>query len=462
MKFLLVLLSLLSLPVFGQVTFTTRQIEFGDLFAMSERFQDVLVTNHTKQKIYILRVEKPKEIVYRSSSDQLLPDSSLSFRVQLNPVNVGKQHQQIRVFLSDRPEPVILTVASNVRELPADNLAAMQNCPEFGVEPSRVKTNTLTIITVDEETREPVSQSTVTILRNGTPTGSWITGRKGSFEYQSTAGYFYFYAAAQGYYPREAGAYVGPQVHEITIPLKKDQSEIVPAVAAVTFVDTASEVVPEQAEAVLEEALKKEEDPAIPQLASIPADNFSDQYFKPVNVVFVIDISGSMKTGDKMELMKYSLNQLVDALRPQDHVAMVTYADDAETLIEPTSGSDKEVLRNQVALLKADGLTAGGKGIKLGYKQAMHQYSPEKANMVIIITDGAFNRSSDDYQKVVQKYAGKGITFSVVGIQDRKSDEEKMTEAATFGRGRYISIDKLADARIGLIDEIRLASYKGL
>ncbi len=80
--------------------------------------------------------------------------------------------------------------------------------------------------------------------------------------------------------------------------------------------------------------------------------------------------------------------------------------------------------------------------------------------MVIIITDGAFNKDSDDYQKTVRKYAKKGIIFSVVGIQAKEKDEIQMTEAAAFGAGRYVSIHQLSDAQDKLFREIRIASFK--
>lgn len=124
----------------------------------------------------------------------------------------------------------------------------------------------------------------------------------------------------------------------------------------------------EQVEICFDEVLKVEENLVMLELVVILLDNFVDQYFKLVNVVFVIDIFGFMKIGDKMELMKYLFNQFVDVLCLQDYVVMVMYVDDVEMLIEFIFGVDKVVLKNQVLLLKVDGLMVGGKGIKFGFK----------------------------------------------------------------------------------------------
>jgi len=464
-RFVFLLLLFFSPVSWSQTVFSTTSVDLGDLYAGSDRFGDILVTNKGRQKAYILRVEKSPEVVYRASSDILLPDSSFSFRLQANPQQKGVFSYAVKVYTSDNAEPVSIRISGNVKELPKNELAGMQSCPDFGTEPSRVETRTLTIITVDQDSREPLAKSTVTIIRNGSPAGTWVTGRKGAFSQESIPGYFYFFAAHDGYFPKEAGVYVGPEISEITIPLRMDPAKELPV--------PQTEVVPELAEALPESAaetvlaaemnnqrtdsvIRKE----LPELASLPSDNFESQYFRPVNVVFVLDVSSSMKMGDKMELMKYSLNQLVTGMRAEDHIALVTYSNNATVLLGPTSCDQKELVKQKVEKLKPEGLTAGGTGIKLGYKQALKQLSPDKANLVVIITDGAFNRDSDDYQKIVRKYAKKGIAFSVVGIQDKPRDEEKMREAATFGKGRYVPIDKLSDAQFNLLQEIRIASFR--
>lgn len=466
-RFACLLCLLLASRLSAQTVFSTTELDLGDLYAGSERFGDILVTNKGPKKAYILRVEKSADVVYRASSDLLLPDSSFSFRLQVNPKQKGAFSYTINVYTSDNTQPVAIRVRGNVKELPQDDVVAMQNCPDFGTEPSRVKTSEITVITVDENTRQPLAKTTVTIIRNGEPAGAWITGKKGSFTQESVPGYFYFFASHDGYFPKEAGVYVGPKVKEITIPLRMDPSYClpVPTKEPEVIAELPQELPKETAEAVLETQMSNQQSDSVikkelPELAAIDPNNFDAEYFKPVNVVFVLDVSSSMKLGEKMDLMKYSLNQLVGSLRPEDHMALVTYSDDANVLLEPTSCDQKDKVKAQVSQLKPQGLTAGGAGIKLGYKQALKQLSPDKTNMVIIITDGAFNRDSDDYQKVVKKYAKQGIIFSVVGIQDSERDEKKMQEAATFGGGRYVPIDKLSDAQFNLLQEIRIASFR--
>jgi Ca-activated chloride channel homolog len=451
----------------AQTVFSTKDLNLGDLYTTSERFGDILVTNKGARKSYILRVEKPTEVVYLASTDALLPDSSLSFRLQVNPKEKGAFAYTVKIYTSDSAEPSVVRIKGNVREYAADDYASLQSCPTFGSEPSRVKPNDVTIITVDAETGKPLAQTTVTLIRNGQPVGAWITGRKGTFEQETTPGYFYFAASRDGYLPYETGVYVSPKVNQITIPLRQDPSYPAPSnEPVIAAVPEQTIVIPaEKAEEIIEARITPPVTDSViqrerPELASLDPNDFSETNFKPVNVVFILDVSSSMRGNEKLDLMKYALNQLVGSLRSEDHISLVTYSDDAEVLLEPTSCSNREKIMAQVAELNALGQTAGGKGIKTGYSQALKQYSADKANMVIIITDGAFNRGNDDYKKQVAKHADKGITFSVVGIKDSERDEKVMREAADFGKGRYIPIDRLADAQHNLLQEIRIAAYR--
>ncbi len=447
----------------AQSSLSVSTIDFGDLYAGSERFADVSIRNNTGGKIYVLRVEQNPELVYKLSSDIVNPNDFATVRIQLNPIKRGPFNFNCYIYMSDHQEPLAVSVVGNVKELPKVT-ALSTACPDFGATPPTNEPTDLTIITVDKQTREPLAVSKVVIIRNGEPAGAWMTGRKGNFHIAIPPGYFYFLATHEGYLSKEAGVYVAADIKEITIPLSKDpEFTPEPDIPVAEIPDSSETLSIDDAIAIIDEHVASTQDtlpPVDPDLADLSMQNFETQFFKPVNIVFVVDVSSSMKQGEKMDLLKYSLNQLIHELRPVDRMGIVTYSDNAHIFQVPTLCDRKEVIAKAISELKPQGMTAGGKGIKLGYRQVMMNYDPQKANEVIIITDGAFNKDSDDYQKVVRKYAKKGVTFSVVGIQARENDAKKMTEAADFGKGRYVSISQLSDAQDKLFQEIRLASFK--
>ena len=167
-----------------------------------------------------------------------------------------------------------------------------------------------------------------------------------------------------------------------------------------------------------------------------------------------------MRAGEKLELMKFSLYALTEMLRKQDQISIVTYATNAAILLPITSGANKDEIKSLVSSIKVGGSTAGGAGIKLGYKQSLKGFLENGTNQVIVITDGAFSGSNDDYKKCIKKYKKKGINMSVVGILNKEKDKISMQEISELAGGRYIPINKLVDARNNLKEEIRFICFK--
>jgi len=469
-QIILILFLIVSPGIFGQIVFEKVKHDFGDLEAYDDHFVDIVVTNKGSKKEYLLSVKKPYDVVYLVNGQFIEKDSSLIVRLQVNPKVKGRFSYEVEIYTSDRNEPTYIKLTGNIKELPQDNLAAFTACPDFTSRPGGKNANNfdLTVVTIDKNTKKPLEKSNVTMIQNGQPVWAMNTDKNGKIKEESTLGFTYFYAKHDGYFPAELGAYVNFQRNYIVIELEMDPNCCQPPpftpVDVVTIEPPADTDSVEQIEINLEESLANEtvtpttEVP--PALAELDKENFSDQYFKPVNVVFVLDVSSSMLQGDKIELMKYSMIQLVNMLRPQDKMAIVTYSTNAQVLLNSTSGADKEAINAEISKLKASGMTAGGAGIKLGYKQALKGYLKDGVNQVIVITDGAFNRNSDDYKKIIKKYSKKGVQLSVVGIKNKDVDEVEMKDAATLGGGRYVPIFKLVDAQHNLKQEIRFAAFK--
>jgi Ca-activated chloride channel family protein len=202
-----------------------------------------------------------------------------------------------------------------------------------------------------------------------------------------------------------------------------------------------------------------ENQPEIPALADIPQEDFNPEYFVPNNIVFVLDVSASMNNENRLDLMKLALIELMKYVRPQDKITVVSYGSNAQVLVPTTSGDKKDEIIDKVSKLKAGGMTAGGQGIKLGYKMAQFAYIPGGNNQIIVITDGAFNKDSQDYERTIKRNTPKGYVLSVVGIKNKPEDEAIMTAVASMGQGRFLGINNVFDAKTKLIDEIRQASY---
>ncbi|HLV41773.1 MAG TPA: VWA domain-containing protein [Brumimicrobium sp.] len=496
MKILLSLfLVLLSTLSFTQIVFDKTKHDFGEINANDSRYVDIYLKNTTGKDAFILSVKKPMEVVYIQRSAFISPDSSSVIRFQINKKTKGKFSYTIPVFTSDKNEPTEIVLSGKIESLPnqSNNFTA---CPSFGQAPAdgNPLDFMLTVETIDKVTGENLGKSKVAIIQNGSAIGKWETSSNGRLKLKIPLGITYFYATHPGYIPAEEGVYVNFKRNHVVLELtqKNKEPEIITPDTPETIEDPEElivedipikeeEIIAQTEERVivldetnpqevdLSDIIEKnvEEEPGNidavtpPKFKELDENNFDDAHFKPVNVVFVIDVSSSMRQFDRLELLKYSLDQLVDMLRPQDKIGLVAYADQARVLLATTPGDQKEDIVKEVKDLKASGLTAGGAGIKLGYKQAKRNMIKDGQNHLIIITDGAFNRSSGDYKKYIEKNLRKSnITMSVVGIKSNEKAEVSMREAAELGNGRFILIEKLADAQTKLKQEIRLSSFK--
>jgi Ca-activated chloride channel family protein len=176
----------------------------------------------------------------------------------------------------------------------------------------------------------------------------------------------------------------------------------------------------------------------------------------PSNLVFLIDVSGSMNVPNKLPLLKSAFGLLVHELRPEDHVAIVVYAGAAGLVLESTPGNKKEVIMNAINNLEAGGSTAGGAGLRLAYSEASENFVKGGNNRIILTTDGDFNvgeSSNGGIERLVEENRDRGIFMTVLGFGMGNIKDDKMEIIADKGNGNYSYIDNLQEARRVLVRE---------
>ncbi|MDF7775916.1 VWA domain-containing protein [Sphingomonas sp. AOB5] len=173
------------------------------------------------------------------------------------------------------------------------------------------------------------------------------------------------------------------------------------------------------------------------------------------NLVFLVDVSGSMNEADKLPLVKQALTTLADNLRPQDCVSIVVYAGAAGVVLDASSDSDE--IRDALDKLEAGGSTAGGEGIELAYATARANMRAGGINRVILATDGDFNVGITDrkqLEELIEKNRDSGITLTTLGFGQGNLNDAMMEGIADKGNGNYAYIDSAAEARKVLDEEL--------
>jgi len=177
----------------------------------------------------------------------------------------------------------------------------------------------------------------------------------------------------------------------------------------------------------------------------------------PANLVFLVDVSGSMDRREGLPLVKSTLKLLVDQLREQDRVSLVVYAGETRVVLEPTSGREKAKIRTAIDQLTAGGSTAGASGIELAYQMAQQAFIPKGINRILLATDGDFNVGVSDFDSLKQMAVDKrktGVSLTTLGFGVDNYNEHLMEQLADAGDGNYAYIDNLREARKVLVDQL--------
>jgi Ca-activated chloride channel family protein len=188
----------------------------------------------------------------------------------------------------------------------------------------------------------------------------------------------------------------------------------------------------------------------------IKGKTLAEENVPPRNLVFLLDVSGSMMDANKLPLVKQGLSMLVNTLRPQDSIAMVVYAGASGLVLPATSGKERGRILNALGQLEAGGSTNGGDGIRLAYSVAQQSFKKGGINRVILATDGDFNvgtTSEGELTRLIEDKRQTGVFLTVLGFGTGNVKDDTMEMLADKGNGNYAYVDTAAEAHKVLVRE---------
>jgi Ca-activated chloride channel family protein len=177
----------------------------------------------------------------------------------------------------------------------------------------------------------------------------------------------------------------------------------------------------------------------------------------PANLVFLIDVSGSMQTPDKLPLLKSAFRMLTDQLTARDRVSMVVYAGSSGVVLEPTPGDQKAKIREAIDRLEAGGSTNGAEGIERAYQLAHDAQLKGGINRVVLATDGDFNVGVVNYEALVdmaERQRTSGVALTTLGFGTGNYNDQLLERLADAGNGNYAYVDTLSEARKVFVSEL--------
>jgi Ca-activated chloride channel homolog len=467
------LISIFILFVFGavnaQTVFLDQPYELGLIDKSSQRYVDVPIKNTSDKKVFIFRAEADARFQIRYSSKELFPDSTIYMRVQFTPEVKGPFSEKIEVHFSCYSEPKTIKVIGFTQHVPISSIA----CPSFSDQDINTSLNfELEVTVIDKETREPIHKAQVILIKNGIPVEKLITNSKGFVEKEVELGLYYFVVSAETYFPMEFVKYVNRNNNVVLVELEKDpEAELL--IIETNKPDEENEDNPEDlfepdeientptAEIIIDEVEVQDTiSEIIIEIEDDPYPDFSVNEFKPSNIVFLVDVSSSMAYTGKLDLLKVAMIKLAGMLRDVDQITIVSYASNANIILETIPGNNPDTIISIIQGLKAHGHTAGGKGMKKAYQKALEVFIKGGNNQVIMATDGGFNQNEINPYKLAKKYKKKGITISIVGVKTNPIQELSLEKVAGIGEGNYVRIKNYEEAQGALINEIKASSKR--
>ena len=445
--------------------------DFGELYDNAPSYYDFKFKNNSGVVVFLLTLDKPREVNYIHTKKIIQPDSTMLLRLKIDDRIRGKFKYKVDLFFSDSNTPISVTLMGNVKQKSTNQLT---DCPDFNApRPSNgLAQFEVTIKVIDSLTGEPIKKSKVYLVNGNEVVGEYYTNGYGIIHKSIPLGYYFISAHKKRYFSNNYEGYINYDNNYVEIELAQPQTvepNIIPTHNPVLIVNEPvqnTEIIDSITIAVQLEpeivAVVKEpiiDTPIVTHVDPLPPNDFDDNYYLPNNIVFIVDVSTSMKYKGRIDLLKKAMIELTKSLRPQDHVSLISYSSEYTILLEDVSGANKIKIIDQINSLKVSGYTNGGKAIKQAYVLVNKSYIEGGNNQIFMATDGAFNRGQTRYKRVIKRnYRKMDIKFTMVGIKTTTSLDESMTEMAKFGGGEYIKIMKEEDADNKLLQEIKRTS----
>jgi len=461
----------------GDISLNRQEADMGILGIGSSRTADFRLQNTGSETLDILRNQTPDDCVLRFSSKTIKPGDTAIIRIKYNPLKTGNFKRDIIIYSSASLKPFVLTIKGNVKVIEENMDIA---CPDFGtpVEEKTVK-QAFTVQVIDNATGKPIQYAAV----NYNPSVGLIslpTNQNGEQKTNVPIGLYAIGASAHNYHDSAISLYIGKTTYSAIIrlrpfPPKPKDTISKPVIAQRSQTaqprarDTANTKPPltfrslfTQTQPVQHKPVETPHKDTVKPVYNDKPGELSRAEFNPNNIVFLIDVSSSMRTPDKLPLLKIAMIKLLSGLRDIDRVSIVTYAGGTTVLLASTPADHKDEIAAKINELKAYGVTEGGKGIKEAYSVAVENFIPAGNNQIILATDGDFNHDKSDAELFanIKKEAAKGISLSVVGFGQNVKAVAKMEKIAADGQGNYIHIGSENEANTMLIEEIKTQSRK--
>ncbi len=454
----------LTLALNAQLSLESQQVSYGDLERNDSFYRDLGIENLGDKKDFILRAESSDLVKIQYSSKALDPGKKEFIRIKYNPKSKGEFRDVVKLYVGSLPEPIEIVLKGNVIDF--DPLRD-PSCPSF--DQRRHEEFQLRIFVGDEFTYKGLANAVLRISVPGKPQQTVATNEFGFARIPISLGRYLVEVDAELHESHRNQYYFNRNQDELNIYLKaKEQPSIMPEEREAdslrkeiyTQIYKSNQKQEEAKEAGLSGEPVRLEAPE-PEKPIRDSEDMPLDQFKENNLVFVIDISESMRLSGKFHLLKRAMTSMVSDMRSVDRLAIITYSDTAELAMSSRQIENEEAVQRWVTSLQARGKTNVTGGIEMAYEELMKNYEPEHNNQIFLTSDGVYSREdTENTIQFIRKRYGQGIKVSTIGVKSEKGNAAKLRKIARYGQGNYLQIDDNDSADRVLVHELKRAARR--
>lgn len=445
------LLILSNWAVYAQFVFIPGQtFDFGTIENWQNNPATFSVVNAGTKNMAILKLSGSKNILAEYPKNYIAPGDTAHILIRIYTPHEGPFSENLELMLSSTPEPLKLTVKGKIKSFAGN---ALMDCPSDNLQGSPATFNQQFLV-VDETTQKPIPGAQITIDRFARQLDKFKIPQSGKpVKKTYLSGLYTLLIEADGYPVVDTGIVILAGERAFTFYLKKEDIPLI----SMDLPPPAPEVIPP---------------PVVPQpdITRVPvADTVSgstllpEWKYKPNNIVFVLDVSSSMRILNRMDMLKTAMLKLTEELRPGDRISIITFTSKPEVHLSGVKGSEKETLRSLIESFQASGSTNGIKGLKTAYNLAETYFIAEGNNVVIIGTDGEFPQTDEEGNNVsslIDGYSRKNIKLGVMAFGRDAEALKSMEKMAHLGSGGYMRMDNPELSPMLLLEQIQLLSER--
>lgn len=418
-----------------------------------------LLVNTGAKPLAILKVNGSRNILAEYPKTYIQPGDTGRIVLRFYTPNEGIFNENVELFLSSDMNPVRLTLKGRIKSIGTDALTACPNDQIQGSAPNFYQQFSV----LDAQTGKAIPGAHFFVGTQGQLVEEFKTpnnGRPVNKTYRS--GMYVLQISAEGYNTVDTGIVILAGQRNFTFYLQKNIPEDQPVAVVPTPAPTPTPAIPEPTPPpvtpVTPAPVSKDTAVAIETNTVLPLSKY-----KPNNIVFVLDVSSSMRILGRLDMLKASMLRLTEVLRRADKVSIITFTTVPITRIQGAKGDQKDTLNHIIQSFSATGATNGIRGLRYAYELAERNFIADGNNMVIIGTDGVFAQVDENGVSIttmVEEYLSKNVKLGVMAFGRDEAAIKSMEKIADKGKGGFMRMDDPAKAPQLLLEQIQIQSAR--